>query len=210
MDAWDRSLDRSGLPLMRVGRGPARIAFAAPLPLGIAAERELAEILLTERCQVWRVREGLATGLPEGWRLTGLDDVWLGAPSLSGMIAAADYAIELDAEEDPGSTGAEISASSIEAGSAALMRAHALPRERAKGGGVVVYDLRPLLLDLCVATAGPPVVLRARTRIHASLGSGRPEEVVAALGQTLGIPIVARSVVRERVLLGEEIAEGAV
>jgi hypothetical protein len=90
------------------------------------------------------------------------------------------------------------------------MRAHALPRERAKGGGVVVYDLRPLLLDLCVATAGPPVVLRARTRIHASLGSGRPEEVVAALGQTLGIPIVARSVVRERVLLGEEIAEGAV
>jgi hypothetical protein len=173
----------------------------------MAADRELAEILLTERCEVWRVREGLTGGLPEGWRLTGLDDVWLGAPSLSGMVAAADYAIELDVAESGRSTGAEVSASSIEAGTAGLMRAQALPRERAKGGGVVAYDLRPLLLDVCVAKAGPPVVLRARTRIHASLGSGRPEEVVAALGEAVGIPLVTRSVVRERVLLRDELEE---
>ena len=116
MDAWDRSLwiDPAATDAGRARAGSDRLRCA------IAARdrrrTELAEILLTERCQVWRVREGLATGLPEGWRLTGLDDVWLGAPSLSGMVAAADYAIELDAKEDPGSTGADISASSIEAG----------------------------------------------------------------------------------------------
>jgi hypothetical protein len=90
------------------------------------------------------------------------------------------------------------------------MRAHALPRERAKGGGLVAYDLRPLLLGVWVAKAGPPVVLRARTRIHASLGSGRPEEVVAALAEAVGIPLVARSVVRERVLLRDELEESGV
>ena len=209
MDAWDVALDRSGLPLMRVGRGPARIAFAAPLPIGIAAERELAEVVLTERCEIWRVREGLTAGLPEGWHLADVEDVWLGAPSLSGMVAAADYAIELDVDEAARSADATLNATSIEAGLASLIAAQALPRERAKGGGVVAYDLRPLLLDLCLAEAGPPVVVRARTRIHPSLGSGRPEEVVAALGDAVGIPLVARSVVRERVLLRDELERSA-
>ena len=167
---------------MPVGRGPARIAFAAPLPIGIAAERELAEIVLTERCEVWRVREGLAAGLPEGWRLAGLEDVWLGAPSLSGHGCGRRLRDRARRGRSARSDGRRHQRDLDRGRFAALMRAQALPRERAKGGGVVVYDLRPLLLDLCVAEAGPPVVLRARTRIHPSLGSGRPEEVVAALG----------------------------
>ena len=40
-----------GLPLFRARRaGPARIAFGAPLPAGMALERELADIVLTELC----------------------------------------------------------------------------------------------------------------------------------------------------------------
>jgi radical SAM-linked protein len=207
MDAWEVALDRSRLPLMRVGRGRARIAFGAPLPVGMPAEQELAEILLSERYELWRVREGLTGALPDGWRLVGLDDVWLGAPSLSAMVAAADYRIELAVDGPGASAGAGSSLTSIEAGTVALMRARALPRERAKGSGVVAYDLRPLLLDVCVADAGPPVVIRARTRIHPSLGSGRPEELVAALADAVGMPLVARSVVRERVLLRDELDE---
>jgi hypothetical protein len=228
MDAWEAALDRSGLPLMRVGRGPARIGFAAPLPVGMAAERELAEIQLTERCEVWRVREALVAALPDGWRLVSLDDVWLGAPSLSGLVAGADYRIELGIGEadasviepgavagpaGPGRTAAPApdarpetaSATSIGAAAAALVRAPTLPRERAKGGGVVAYDLRPLLLDVQVVDAGPPIVVRARTRLHPSLGSGRPEEVVAALRDELGIALFPKAIIRERVLLSEEL-----
>ena len=60
-----------------------------------------------------------------------------------------------------------------------LLRADRLPRERSKGGGTVRYDLRPLLDDITVEP-GPPPIIRARTRFHPELGTGRPEEVVAA------------------------------
>jgi hypothetical protein len=51
---------------------------------------------------------------------------------------------------------------------------------------------------------GPPVLLRARTRFHPVLGTGRPEEVVAALGEAVGAPLDVTSVVRERLILAEE------
>ncbi len=97
-------------------------------------------------------------------------------------------------------------AASIAAGATALLRAPRLPRRRAKGGGIVEYDLRPLLLDVGVVDVGPPVVIRTRTRLHPSLGSGRPEEVVAALADQVGIPLVAVWVVRERIALADDLA----
>ena len=47
-------------------------------------------------------------------------------------------------------------------------------------------------------------MLRARTRFHPVLGTGRPEEVVAALGDAVGAPLVVTSIVRERLILAEE------
>jgi hypothetical protein len=44
------------------------------------------------------------------------------------------------------------------------------------------------------------VVVRVRTRFDPALGTGRPEEVVAALGDVLGHPLEVRSTVRERLL----------
>ena len=55
------------------------------------------------------------------------------------------------------------------------------------------YDLRPLLADLRVVTAGPPVVVRVRTRIHPELGTGRPDEVVLALAERLGVAVTDRA-----------------
>ena len=46
----------------RPGRGravAARISFGAPLPVGMAAEGELIDVVLTERWPAWRVREAL-------------------------------------------------------------------------------------------------------------------------------------------------------
>ena len=49
-----------------------------------------------------------------------------------------------------------------------------------------------------------PVIVRLRTRIHPELGSGRPDEVVAALADELGSPLEAAETVRERLLLTDE------
>ena len=194
-DAWGAALDASGLPVFRApGKVRARLAFGAPIPVGLVAEQELADILLTELLPVWQVREALVAHLPAGWRLLDLHDVWLGGQALAAQVAAADYRIDVGAA-DSKAIGAAIET---------VLRARELPRQRQKGGSAVTYDLRPLLVGLGVAAAGPPVLLRTRTRFHPVLGTGRPEEVVAALGDVAGMPLVIGSVVRERLVLANE------
>ena len=196
VDAWETGLEASGLPLFRApGRARPRIAFGAPIPARLELERELADIVLTEFVPTWRVREGLAEHLPAGWRLVDVHDVWLGSPALAGQVVAADYRIE----------AASSDADALAAAATGLLAATELPRERLKGGSTVRYDLRPLLADVGVVSVGPPVVLRVRTRFDPVLGTGRPDEVVAALGDAVGSPLVITSLVRERVILGDEV-----
>lgn len=199
-DVWTASVEASGLPVATGSSDPPRprLAFGAPLPLGMTADGELIDLFLTERWPRWRVRESLEPFVPAGWRLHDLSDVWLGGPALAGVVAAADYRITLEATDDVAGTDVATAARTVVA-------ARSLPREREKGGGSVAYDLRPLLLDVDVVEAGPPVIVRARTRFHPSLGTGRPEEVVAALADELGRPLAASRVVRERLILADEL-----
>jgi radical SAM-linked protein len=197
-EGWEAAIVSAGLPLART-EGPSarpRISFGAPLPVGMAADGELLDLVLTERWPAWRVREALAAVLPGGWRLVDLQDVWLAGPPLAGRVAAADYRIEL----------ARVGGTGLTQACADLLAAARIPRERAKGDSVVAYDLRPLLIDVRVAEPGPPTVLMARTRFHPELGTGRPEEVVAALGSRLGRPLEVAVVVRARLLLVDELA----
>jgi radical SAM-linked protein len=194
-DAFEEGLEASGLPFARAaGRARTRVAFGAPLPLGVTGERELADVLLTELAPVAQVRDRIGACVPEGWRLVDLFDVWLGAPALAGQVAAADYRIAID------STDPAVLATACEA----ILEAKELPRERAKGTTVVAYDLRPLLADVRMIDAGPPACVRARTRFDPIRGTGRPEEVVAALGDRLGAPLEVVSIVRERLILADE------
>jgi radical SAM-linked protein len=198
-ESWEGALEASGLPLFRApGRARGRVAFGAPLPVSMVAEGELLDIVLVEVMPIWRVRECLTGRLPEGWRLVGLHDVWIGEPALAGRIAAADYRIDLGAAD----------ADAIASACDALLVAETLPRERAKGNSTVRYDLRPLLVDVAVVEPGPPLLLRTRTRFHPVLGTGRPDEVAAALGEAAGTELVIGSMVRERLILTDEVTSG--
>lgn len=195
-EAWDAAVDGAGLPVHRApGKPRARVQFGAPIPAGMALEHELADILLTAFVPRWEVRGALAAILPRGWRLVDLYDVWLGEPPLAGQVAAADYRIELDGG-DP---------SALAAAAARLLAAESIARERTKGAERVRYDLRPLLAAVAVADPGPPVVVTMRTRFDRALGTGRPEEVVVALGDAAGTALAVSSIVRERVLLANEL-----
>jgi radical SAM-linked protein len=196
-DAWVAAIEAAGLPVAWTegARSRPRIAFGAPLPVGMAADAELIDVVMTERWPAWRVRDALTGHLPTGWRLVGLADVWLAGPPLAGRIAAADYRVVLTGRPP---------VERLRAAAAAVLAASRLPRKRAKGEAQVEYDLRPLLIDVSIAD-GPPVIVTTRTRFHPEIGTGRPEEVLAALGDRLGLPLEASSIVRERVLLTEDL-----
>jgi radical SAM-linked protein len=196
-DAWTAALVAAGLPLAAAegGRSRARLSFGAPLPIGMVAEGELIDVVLVERWPVWRVRDTLDAHLPAGWHLVDLFDVWLAGPPLAGQVVAADYRIELETSLDP---------AILERAAAEILAADRLPRDRQKGDRTVAYDLRPLLIDLSVEPGSRPLV-RVRTRFHPELGTGRPEEVLAALADRAGVALPARSIVRERVVLAEDL-----
>lgn len=195
-DAWEQAIGASGLPLHRAaGQARARVAWGAPLPIRMAAEAELAEIVLSDVVPVWHVRDALASSLPAGWTLVDLYDVWLGSPALAGRITGAVYRVVLEGDAD---------AAMVAAAASSLLEARQLTRTRLKGGAPVTFDLRPMLAGLWIDRPGPPIVLRVQTRIHPERGSGRPEEVVAALADRLDRPVTPASIVRERLIVAEE------
>lgn len=198
-DAWESAIEATRLPLHRpAGKARARVAFAAPLQLGVAAEGELADIFLAERVPAWRVRAALADQVPAGWRLLDVFDVWVGGPPLAGRVVGAAYRIELDGAVDR---------DALAAAARSLLEASELPRVREKGDGVVAYDLRPLLSAVELDPSAGKRTLRIQTRIHPELGTGRPEEVVGALADRVGQRLDIATIVRERVILADDVTE---
>jgi radical SAM-linked protein len=193
---WPAILVASGLPLAGEG-GRGRAVVAAPLLLGTAGEREIVDLFLAERRPVAAVRSAIAAALPADWALADLHDVWVGAPSAPSALVAAEYRVVVTGAPRWAVMGAAL----------ALLAAPALPRERRREKRTTSYDLRPLILDLAVRAAdagGVTVGMRLR---HVQDAVGRPDEVVAALGEPpaapLATPLVVRSIVRERLVLAD-------
>ncbi len=196
--SWATILAPSGLPLAGEGGGRVRVAPAAPLPLGIAGEREVVDVYLSARCTAAQVRASIVRVLPTGWRLVDLHDVWVGAPAAPAAVVAADYCVLV--------TGAPRRA--LEDAALALLASASLPRERRREKRTTAYDLRALLLDLRVrSSGGEGVTLAIRVR-HSPDAVGRPEEVVAALGEppapSPAAALLVRSVIRERLIMADD------
>ena len=188
--AWERAFRRGDIPVaVSEGFSPrSKLVFAAPLQLGMLAEHELADLYLAERLSAPELRDRLAAGLPRGYRVVDLYDVWAGAPAIAPQLVAADYRMTLLGAEEARVAGAI----------SHLMAAEKLPRERRKEAQSIPYDLRRLMLDLQVrpadAEAIPPGTTGAaaagvwmRLRHSQNLGSGRTDEVIRALAEELGV-----------------------
>ncbi len=204
MKLWERALRRAGIPVARTeGMSPRpRIVFAAPLPLGMLAEREIVDVVLSERLTVADLRGRLERDLPRGFGLVDLYDVWLHAPSVASQLVGATYRLEL-----AGCADAPVRGTDISAGVAALLAAGRLDRERQKEKRVVAYDLRPLIEGIeveCWDDTDPGTgTLRCVLRHSQDEGTGRPDEVVAALAEAIGAPIETVTSTRERLVLAD-------
>lgn len=187
---WERAFRRGEIPVATSGgfSPRPRLVFAAPLPLGMLAEHELADLFLSERLTRLDLRVRLSEGMPRGYRLIDLHDEWIGGPAVATQLVAADYRMTLLGVERE----------DLASAATRILSAERLPRERRRETKTVAYDLRPLIIELRVRDAdagtlaadGAPAEaaeLWMRLRHSQERGSGRADEVVAALADELGM-----------------------
>lgn len=186
--AWERAFRRAGLPLAySQGFNPhPRINLAAALPLGFTSECEIADVWLDPERSLAEIERRLASALPPGITLTALEQTALNLPALQTQVEAAEYVITiLDPLPD------------MSARLEALLAAPNLPRQR-RGK---TYDLRRLIIKVDLIPADDDGNERLKVLLSArESATGRPEEVVAALGAD---PLAARFH-RSRLLLQED------
>ncbi len=206
---WADGLASAGVPVaMTEGARPRpRISFAAPVPVGLTAEREPIDLFLAERLTIADLRDRLLSALPPGHELVELHDVWTGEPSIAGRVIAADYQARVIGLEP----------AELREAMSRLLGAPRLERPSRKGEAGRTYDLRPLIMGLearpgprpcpvpeAATGSGPVALLWMRLRHHQEVGTGRPEEVLAALSERLGRELRVRAMSRERVWLAGE------
>lgn len=168
--AWERTFRRAGLPLTySQGFNPRpRLNLASALPLGFTSNGEVLDAWLDERITLVELQSALASAMPPGMVLQQLIEVDLREPSLQSELESAEFEIVL-LEHTP---ELERRVESL------LEKEHELRERRGKE-----YDLRPLILELRTLPHNGDGRQKLFTHLAAREGAtGRPEEVVAAMG----------------------------
>ena len=175
MRLWERAIRRAGLPLAySEGFTPhPRIALAAPLSLGVTSEAELMDIYLTRWISPQNVVIALNQQLPQGMDVLDAGPVGLNVASLQSQIRFVEYKVEIEMEE---------AIPDVKSAIQSLLLAKELQWQHERDTGTRRYDLRALIDDVWfIEHTGPVCFIVMRLRCD-SKGTGRPEQVIKALG----------------------------
>jgi radical SAM-linked protein len=186
---WERALHRSRIPLAySEGFSPhPRISLAAPLAVGVTSEAELMDVFVSKPVSPHWFTGSVSRQLPNGIEILGVYPIPLTIPSLQSQVRYAEYEVEVETEckED------------IESTVSALLSMEQLPWHHHRDTGRRSYDLRALINDVWLINGQDRCgTLGMRLRCDSG-GSGRPEQVIQALGFTHH----PRSIRRTRLIL---------
>jgi radical SAM-linked protein len=172
---WQRALVRAGIPLAySEGFNPhPRMSLAVPLALGVTAEAELMDIFLSRWASPHNFTAAMGRQLPQGIKIEQVINIAPTFPSLQSQVSAAEFKVGIATEK----TQAE-----IESAVNALLDKETLPWQHQRDTGTRHYDLRALIEDIWLLSWRPGFGEIAMILRCDSSGSGRPEQVAAALG----------------------------
>ena len=176
MRFWERALRRAEIPLAySEGFSPhPRISLAAPLPVGTTSEGELMDVFLQRRTSPYFFMREMGQQLPSGIDISEMKEVPLRAPSLQSQLRYAEYHVEVKVDDKK--------PEEVQQALNALLKAESLPWHHIRDTGVRHYDLRVLIDDIWLITwQDSQCALGMRLRTD-NRGTGRPEQVTAALG----------------------------
>jgi len=180
---WQRITRRAHLPLAySEGFNPQpRMSFAAALPVGCTSDHEELDLVLSPSCALDEVKAQLDRALPPGMKVISIEEIPLSAPALQMQLAATEFEITVEGEETLGSLSERV---------AQFNAAAEVIRDR-RGK---VYNLRPLVQALSIDAAQADRVIVIRSRLQAAPeGTGRPDELAAALGLDLATVRIKRT-----------------
>ncbi len=175
MRLWQRAFVRAGVDLAySEGFNPRpRMSLAAPLALGVTSEAELMDITLSRWTSPPAFRAAVERQLPEGVRIREVLAVAPTLPSLQSQVRLAEYTVTV-------ATGK--STEEVQSAIDVLLARETLPWEHQRDTGPRRYDLRKLVDDLWVGERREGAREIGMLLRCDSQGSGRPEQVAAALG----------------------------
>lgn len=183
LTAWERALRRARVPLaFTKGFNPhPQMVFALPLAVGVASRREYLDVELEQPVDLSELKVRISRQLPEGLEL--LDAAWVGEgePSLMASVKAASYHVEVElTSPSAGKLEAELGEAMRQLEAAG--KTDSLPGQ--------VYQITGQVQER---------ILRLQMTVQAgSQGNVKPEQVVQALVQRLGVGFRPESLRVER------------
>jgi len=175
MRLWVRALRRAHVPLMySEGFSPhPRISLAAPLSVGITGESEFMDVTISRPVSPHWFMSAVNRQLPHGIEVLEVYPIAPSIPSLQSQVRQAHYHVEVVTSKPEVEIRADIRR---------LLSLEHLPWHHERDTGRRDYDLRALIEDVSLEGCGDGAcVLSMKLRCDES-GSGRPEQVVYALG----------------------------
>jgi len=175
MRLWQRALNRAGIALAySEGFHPhPKISLAAPLAVGVTSEAELMDIALTRQVSPHFFIAAVNQQLPADFEILQVVPIAESLPSLQSRVRFAEYTVELETEKRQKEIASAI---------AYLLSLKHLPWQHQRDTGTRHYDLRELIDDIwLVSCQDGRCTIGMRLRCDSG-GSGRPEQVAAALG----------------------------
>jgi len=172
---WERALRRAGIPLTySQGFSPhPQISIAVPISIGMTSEAELMDITCDRTLTPHWIIDTLKQQLPKGIEIINVSQIAPSVPSLQSQVRFTEYQVELITNK---------TREEVELSVANLLSLTNLPWQHKRDTGVKTYDLRPLIAQISLLDWQPGrITLYMRLRCD-NLGSGRPEQVTAALG----------------------------
>ena len=177
MRFWERALRRARIPLSySQGFSPhPHISIAAPLAVGVTSEAELMDVWLKYWMPPQSFMVRVKNHLPRGFEIFDVWEVGLNMPSLQSSVTFAEYYVDVESEEK---------VHDIQNSLRSLLQVRELPWHHLRGDKEHFYDLRALIDNVWLIESQQPVnhfVLGMKLRCD-NRGSGRPDQVIAALG----------------------------
>ena len=168
---WERAMRRAELPLAySQGFHPQpKISIAAALPLGFSSRGEVLDVRFNEEISTQEVADRLKNSLPKDIQITQVESVEERLPALQTLVLSAEYEVHLT---EP------VEGSDLKRKIEEIMNSKSIQRER-RGK---FYDLRPLIerLEMETDINGKHCLFMTLTAREGA--TGRPEEVLNALG----------------------------